>query len=493
MTTAAEKNQQAFANLLGSAALASHLFNCRIAVHSDDGSNTPAGRLLAAALGDVLGRLWPQIDATGPLASALLPSATISAASANLPASIQERWSPPYDAVIAIASVPAGDAGPVVRIGADGWMVSAGRLARVGESLIPVGPAAAAALASAELFKHVFKSTLAERANTWLEDFEWNVWNFGASANEPAVQELNIRHAHVFGVGAVTHGLLWVLERWPKPVTGELLLIDGDGYDVSNGQRYAGMRPGDEGCLKVDRKAERLREIHSGLTVHPFPHSMNEYFDRFEPTPRVSLAVVGLDSGESRRQVALKLPRRAVNMWTDSDHLGSARHGGGDGWPCLMCAYPEVLHGLRDEPAVLAPQTGMEPARIRHLLDTGERLSQADAALVAARSGLAVELVSGKPLRSVLQQLCATGKLALPGAQNDVDVPFAFSSLLAGVAGFSNLAAELWGCETSPFRWTYNILKRPNPGLIEPAGPKANCALCADETYQRLVARPVAA
>ncbi len=479
MKTAIEKNVQAFSTLFGDPALANYLRDRRIGVFFGDNSDTVSGRLLTEALADTLARLWPRIDSSGPLADLFLSTARKTAQSGQLPIDLNDRWAPPYDSVVVIGSGTVRDAGPIVWIGADGWKVSFGTNSRLGDSPLPIGPAAAAAIAAAEVFKQVFESKLESHGITPLGDGEWNLWNLGIDGSLPGEQNIVFPRTHVFGCGAVTHGLLWVLERWPTPVSGTILLIDHDVYDYTNGQRYVGMRPEDPSRIKVDALAERLQSSHPALKVLPFQQSMNDYFDFHEPIPSVTLAIVGLDSEESRRQAALKLPRRSINMWTDGHHLGSSRHGFRDGWPCLFCSYPEDISRQKDEVAIISSQTGLQPYRVRTLLDTGESLTPSDASLVVSKLGRPANEVTGKSLRTILQQLCATGHVKLSGKVGDTDVPFAFSSLLAGVVGFRNIVKELQSPSDPPTRWTYDILQRPNPGLVQPASPRDNCYLCS--------------
>jgi hypothetical protein len=143
---------------------------------------------------------------------------------------------------------------------------------------------------------------------------------------------LRCEDLHMFGVGAVTHGMLWVMERWPADISGDMYLIDQDAYGESNGQRYAGMRVDDIGFPKPGQATRRLRVRHPRLDVCPLDGvDMNRYFAESRPDCRVRLAVSGMDNPEHRRQLALKLPARVVNMWTEGDRLGAARFGIGDG------------------------------------------------------------------------------------------------------------------------------------------------------------------
>jgi hypothetical protein len=334
-------------------------------------------------------------------------------------------------------------------------------------------------LAGAEIFKLVFHTDLAKRAQL-LNHLELDIWNFGRAAATAPPSNLMIPRTHLFGVGAVTHGLLWIIERWPGDVNGEeLLLIDHDSYDSSNGQRYAGMRVEFDGRSKAKEKETTLRAAHPGLKSTGIQIDGDAYFDNHERHPNVQLAVVGVDSKEMRRHVALKLPRRTVNMWTEQSYVGSARMGGGDGWPCLMCQYPEATESSLDEVARISKATTIPLHRVRELIDGSGVLSVQDADAIRRHFSMPPESVLGRTLNTVMHEMCSTGKLQLPGEAQAVDVPFAFASMLAGVAGFTNLVQELANFECDPFDWSFDVLNRLGPNFATQASPRPDCMLCA--------------
>jgi hypothetical protein len=229
---------------------------------------------------------------------------------------------------------------------------------------------------------------------------------------------------------------------------------------------------------KAKIKEEILRARHPRLQVDGFEIDGDSYFDRHEPMPNVLLAVAGVDSKEMRRHIALKLPKRAINIWTEGSWLGAARFGGGDGWPCLMCRYPEPKEAALDDVTRIHRATGLSPFRVRILLDGDNRLTTHDVAIVAQHRGVPPERIAGRPIWSVLQELCATGRLQIPGQSQNADVPFAFSSLLAGVGGFINLAQEISGFSPAPFDWSYDVLDRPYANAAAGTAPLAGCMLC---------------
>jgi ThiF family protein len=374
---------------------------------------------------------------------------------------------------------PAGDGNPAVSIVPMGWDVEAGGEV-AGADDNPVGAAAAAALAAIDCFEQVFAAETAGRSSRVESGWRWSAWSLGDPENSPRPRPLHFADVCVAGVGAVTHGLLWILERWPAPITGTLHLIDPDRYDSSNGQRYVGMRAVDVGGWKAEAARDRIKLAHPELDVQAHNVGMNEFVASLRPDAHLPLVVAGLDSKDARRQLAAKLPLRLVNMWTERDGLGASRHGTGDGWRCLYCVYPDDVTDAPDELVLLVNETGLLPRRVRELLDSGVGITAEDAAAVASRSRVPVEQLVDRPLRSVRAQLCATGAIQSVTTLEEVTVAFPFSSLLAGIGGWSELVREINGIPSEPYFWAMDVLHPPMPGHLWPVGPRHDCWLCSD-------------
>jgi hypothetical protein len=488
MSEAFKKNEAALSRALGRNDLGPRLQSRRIGVWSDKGSATASGVLLAEALGDVLGRFWHNLDVAGPLSDAFLRAANEAAASGGQAQRAQQGWNPAYDVVVSIAADAPAESGGLLRVGASGWMVFVGPRAGVDDDPNPAGPAAAAAIAAAEIFKRLFADALGDRAVPIPADFAWSAWSYGRNDPAPPIQSITFNDLHVIGVGAVSHSLLWVLQRWPAQVVGRVSLIDSDKYTDSNGQRYSGMRSEDIGLPKAERTALRL-QAHTSLDVIPRAIDMNRYFSEERPDCNVRLATIGVDSAEHRRQLALKLPRRVVNMWTEGEWLGSARFGFSDGWPCLCCVYPENTTAPLDETGQLFQETGILPARVRELLLYSGGLTEQDVNIIRQKYPLEdPQKLVGQPLRTVRGILCATARVPLPETGAEVDVPLPFCSLLAGVAGFVELLHEVWGFASAPGKWTLRAFHYPVEGNWESDGKRSACYLCSDLLTSQLVA-----
>ncbi|WP_439894398.1 ThiF family adenylyltransferase (plasmid) [Ralstonia sp. 25C] len=482
--SAREKNAQALQALFKSAALVQRLEDARIAVILPTTPLPQSGQLLATTLADTLGRLWPNVDFSGHDAMTVQAIALAAAQSGGSTGEgVKSGCAGSYDVAIAIACDSPIAAKRTLRVGANGWTAWLGPEASCSTSSNPVGPTFAAALAAAQTFHCIFEQELQDLGASPIFDAAVDVRELFGITDLPDDAPLALGETHVFGVGAVTHGFMWVLERWAGTVSGSFHLVDQDHYGSSNGQRYAGMRSSCLEQLKVEKVATRLVAAHPALQVSPHATDLNSYCAERGYASPIARLIVGLDSAEARRQAALKLPERAINMWTEGVRLGAGMYVPIDRNACLACGYIESRQTPLDEVAEIAGQTGLRPHIVRALLDSGRGLTAADAAELATRwGGISHEQFIGQPLRSVLPALCATGRLQLPGQSELADVPFAFASLFAGIAGFMMLLKELGGIAES-HGWTQHTFKPPTTHMRQLLVARNECACCSQFAY----------
>ena len=500
MNAAFEKNRHAL-EMMGVGAVGGAgpdaMRTARIGVWGGDGTGAGgppcSGPLLGEALGDLLGRFWHRIDVGaggGAASDAAADAARISADACGAAASqaVRRIWDPPYDFAIGIGEPPPpGSAESLVTVGAGGWRACAGPRAALGADANPAGALAAAALAAAEAFKSVFAIGAEQGAAPLPSLYEWDAWHGppGAAAAPPSsAADLDIGEVHTFGIGAVSHALLWALERWPGTVTGTLHLIDPDTYDAGNPQRYMGTARADIGRPKAAAAAARLARAHPGLDVVAYETDMNGYYAERNPECRVRTALCGLDSREGRRQLGLKLPLTVVNMWTSEFHAGASTFSlEGGAWPCIICAYPEpAAGGVLDEASAIHAELGLPPQRVRELLDSGRSITGPDARTISAATGVRVGDIQLKPVRSVRTEMCATGTIASPRGPNreDVHVPLAFASALAGVSGLAELARAVLGARGEPGQFQASVLRYPTANSWTRRRRDPGCRFCSD-------------
>lgn len=476
--SAAEKNRQALLALFGDDALVSKLSSTRIAVAAPQAQTPNSAALLAKVLVDALARLWPNIDFVGEIAESLLVVGHDAAKAGAAPIDgIKLGWAPPYDIVVSVSGPPPDTTSPYLQVGADGWHVQFGEGAICGSSMNPVGPAFAAGLTAAQVFAHCFAPALEGSGLRPLGDWSADVRNL-FNAPQLELRGFHLQDTHVFGVGAVTHAMVWMIENWPEPISGDLNLADSDTYGDGNGQRYAFMNASDIGSSKVTAVAKRLTASQPLLNASPHDRGLNDYCaDRGYNRPFFRI-IAGLDSEESRRHAGLKDPARAINMWTSGYYIGAGQYVPGDGRACLACAYPEPIEAQLDEVTLFYRQTGLFPDVVRELLDSARGLTEAEAQRVSQAKGVPVERIVGEPLRSVIPVLCATGKVPLEEAKKAVDVPFAFSSLLSGVSGFIMLLRDVQMSSETSECWNQHVFKKPSAAMMKIEGRHARCVRC---------------
>ena len=479
MSSAKDKNEQALKALFGSVELASRLTATRIAVVTAAEGLPAAGVLLGEVLVDMLARLWPNIDFVGSAAESQLATAREAATSGGATGQeMRARWAPPYDCIVAIGCDVPEAPSQVIRVGANSWVAELGSNADCGESSNPVGPAFAAALAGAQVFRRVFDAELRDMAAEPVTACKVDV-RIVCDAPGIDVCDIDLGETHVFGVGAVTHGLMWLLEHWPADVSGQVHLADLDKYGQSNGQRYAFMRSHHAGLNKAVTMRDRLRTAHLGLLVEAHQVDLNTYCAQRGYDVLLRRVIAGLDSAEARRHAALKLPERTINMWTEGVRVGAGRYLPGRASACLACDYLEDAASLLDEVAQVSRQTGLRPDIVRDLLDHPRGLLTHEAGMVAGRWSVFPEVLVGKPLRSVLPMLCAMGRLQMPGRDEAVDVPFAFASLFAGIAGFMMLLKDLVGAAPSE-GWNQHVFKVPTQLMRTSRHRRVECVSCGE-------------
>lgn len=167
-------------------------------------------------------------------------------------------------------------------------------------------------------------------------------------------------------------------------------------------------------------------------------------------------------------------------MWTEGVRIGAGRYLPGDGRACLACGYLENADTPVDEVGEIYQQTGIRPDLVRSLLDSGQGLTLQEATMIAGHRGVAPDQFVGQPLPSVLPALCATGRLQMPNDSEAVDVPFAFASLFAGIAGFVMLLKDCFSNSEESHGWTQHIFKKPTKHMHSSLYTKSNCVCCSE-------------
>jgi len=379
--------------------------------------------------------------------------------------------------------------------GSRGWdaYVSTASPQAVGASRNPFGAAAAACFACANVFRAVFVDHANDLVDT---DLCFSVLDRDAA---PSRRNLSLRRMDVgagvaiVGLGAIGNAATWALAQ--APLAGNIILVDHQDVDLSNLQRYVLTKRTDEHRLKVDVASEfftgDLMAIRHDCRWGEFLESQGYCWSR---------VLVALDSARDRRAVQASLPEWIANAWTQPGDLGVSVHPTfvGTG-ACLNCLYlPQ--HALGNEDAIVANALGVPErlAQIRDLLYRQVGVSRELLEVIASRLDVPLEKLldfEGRPVRTLyVDGVCGGAVLPLgrTGApRQDVHVPLAHQSALAGVLLAGALVADLLG--TSP-RTTMitriDLMRSVGHHLSQPAGKDGRgICICQDRDYMRAYRR----
>lgn len=404
----------------------------------EDAVRSQEGRSLLDLTVRLLARLYPAIS--------ILPGAGCDAEAERL-AELALRINPvlelggtPPAVGVSIGELRSQAMDAPVFAGSQGWdaLVSRSDPQPVGVTDNPLGAGAAACFAAGELFNAVVLgshpsgpvrfSTFSRAAGSTDAD----VANGGWALDEEAT---------LVGVGAVGNAVAWALSR--SPISGRLHLVDHETVELSNVQRYVFAARDDVGAVKV----ELAGPAFSGdLAAVAWP---NRWADFLAAGGEHRSVLAALDSAADRRVVQAALPAGVMNAWTQPGDLGVSVHSefGGEG-ACLYCLY---LPGgpVPNEDEVIAHALGVPElvADVRTLLHNGRGVEEGFLNAVAAGLGRPLDVLLpfvGRPVRELyVEGVCGGAVLPLGsagGARQDVHVPLAHQSALAGVLMAAALA-----------------------------------------------------
>lgn len=463
--------------------------NTRVSiVFSEDASSSAEGRVALEFLVNLLARLLPALGLEGldKSAQVFLPDLERLAVSINPLIEITSGAESTF--VVVVGEAEWNRSGEKLYLGSEGWIA---RLSRknpqsFGQSGIPFGAAAAACIASANVFRFIFRDALPEADLDGEIDF--SLWDYDAPRSEAPCGPFSIGEVHLAGAGAIGNGLMWTLARLPT-VNGTIHVVDPEKIDLGNLQRYVLTTHDSLRQLKTQLAEKAF--ANTSVKIESHPTTWGAYLTE-RGNYNINTIAVALDSARSRIEVQGSLPKRIFNAWTQRENLGISRHLDFLNKPCLACLYfpdgeqphedAEIARSLK----MLGPEALME---IRVLLHTGAALSPEFVERVAALAGKdpsALASFVGQPLRSLYSGAVCGGLLldfSGPGSST-AEVPMPFQSGLAGVM----LAAELVAAEFElprPTTTTLNLL-RPFPPYLSFSREKLSGCVCADGDFCKI-------
>jgi molybdopterin/thiamine biosynthesis adenylyltransferase len=302
---------------------------------------------------------------------------------------------------------------------------------------------------------------------------------------------LDMETAHFAGIGAVGSATLFALAAHGV-AAGVLILVDHDIIDHTNLDRYCLFRPGDVSKFKVDVAKARIERLLPQLRIVPEKDRLEQYVTAAHlgnPNFRIGRLISAPDRRDVRREFQALLPKEIWDASTGPDDLIVHHNTFTPDEACLACIYPP-------DPT--------EDAHFKHVADvlnapfqrvkSGQLINKADAELIIRRyPHLALDELGGRPFDTVFRQLCSLGQIQLESGDEVAVSPFPFVSALAGVVLYfeivKSLRQDVFGLYQRHNFLRVNPFFGPNPSLLLKQPPLGNCALCQNETVQRVFAK----
>lgn len=194
-------------------------------------------KVLSEMLVNLLARLYPRLLILAPNGSTVSLKAL--AVSINPNIELIDKGSPAVWVSIGNRRFE-GSEERILNASSDGWVarISEHPMA-CGNTNNPIGAAAAACLAAANVFRVIFSEQLAGSAldrELSLCLFDYKVNDSTCASCHPAIEGSIVEGATLVGAGAIGNGALWALAR--SPIGGFLNVVDPESIDETNPQRY---------------------------------------------------------------------------------------------------------------------------------------------------------------------------------------------------------------------------------------------------------------
>lgn len=425
-------------------------------------------QLLAIALVDMLGRLFPRIDAvcaSGAEADPRLPPG---------PAVLAERLEEarthgigpqaPGTRTVTV-HVGNGDDPADVYVDGDGWMSfigSAPSQLPAGDSDMPFGPLTAAARGAAHAFELALQALRPPRPLPNAAYWSALVYQRGdAPFTHPDPAIATVIEAVLVGAGSVGGAAVYAFARTPG-LTGPLDVVDPQTLEGHNFDRalLATTALADSEQPKAAVACDALSH-RTGLAATPHRCDMASFVaarPRDQPLPRVLCAV---DSAGARRSIQDCLPLDVVNAACNQDEAFVSGHRTGAG-PCVMCMrMARIMDSEQIRYRLIAQATGLPAETVLGLMVGPTPLSSTHLRVIESNLNLPAEALSPYENRDL--ETLYREQLVYGGAQ------------LATSTGAAVAVAAPWVTALTGFLLAAETVKASVPALADHAlGPGAH-------------------
>jgi len=474
-------------------------------------------QVLAIALIDLLGRLFPRLDIRCD------PDSTAHPDLPPGPAQLRDRLAEaarngglpelaPAAPAITIrvgAVLPRGDAdgdrGLLLHVDGGGWVSYNGtrpsQLPDAPWAPVSIGPLAAACRAAGQATSLVLG---AESTSLSIPPTVYaNALTYSAS-EEPlpdgaATSSAPELDAVLVGAGSVGGAAVYALAHTPG-LAGTLVVTDPQRLEDKNLDRalLATASLAAAGPFKVDVVRNALAH-HSALQVTPWPKPLEEWVASRPRTDLLPLVLTAVDSRDARRSIQDCLPLDLVNAACNPTEIHLSGHRTGQG-PCACCLHmEEVLDTTAVRSRLLRAATGLNERMVLHYLASDSPMPAMLLRGIEQHRGLApgsLAQYEGRTLEELRLGHLLYGATPVPTSTGTVAVAAPYVTALAGVllAGEALKAATL-GLESfrlgptgSHIKYAENPLAGAHQAMLTnpPRWPGSEC-LCRSSRRLRIL------
>jgi hypothetical protein len=380
---------------------------------------------------------------------------------------------------------------PTFFIGSNSWVCYFSESEPQGSSSSnnPLGAAAAACIGAANLFRHVFSKQLPYSEID--KSFSLSLFNYTYSEDQKGIilPPVNISDTVVVGLGAIGNGLTWLLGQLID-VTGEITFVDHEVVGLSNLQRYILTEQSSIEQAKVIIAEGYLKR--TDLTVIKKPFDWRQYVAERQNSVIKTIAVC-IDNAEDRIMIQGILPKKIYNAWTQQENLGISRHINFNTDPCLCCLYlPSIVKKSRSQEVADNLNLSHEERLIRGYLANKKLVDEILLNLIADANQLSVmefHKYLNKPIDIFYSEVVCGGIMmsktgAISNSKQQIEVPCAFESAMAGILLASELIKESLGYEINNQETTtrFNLIRSRADYINFSEEKKKNC-ICCDNIF----------
>lgn len=400
-------------------------------------------QVLAEALVDLLGRLFPRILSTGcgdsPLHEWMVPGEGGSLLVERLEAVRSHGIAPLKPGAPDVTVIVGADGPGDVYCDGNGWQAYLGpdpSELEAGDAPVPIGPLAAACRAAARVFAIVL--ALAEDPPSTLERVYWSALTY-EHAREP-LTDIDLGAAFTLnavlaGAGSVGGAAAYALARTPG-LAGHLDIVDPQALEPHNPDRALLATEQLAAARAVKAIVVESALTHLPLTAQAHAMRIEEWVASRPRDAGLPLTLCSFDSVEARRELQDCLPLDVINAACGQDTIMVSAHRTGTG-ACLYCLYiATILDTERITFRLIVEATGLAPGLVQGLLEQHAPLSAQHLEEIERNRGLtrrALAAYAGRSLDELYRGALMYGEREIAHADNAAAVATPFVTALAGV------------------------------------------------------------